>query len=122
MEKVGMADIRRIAPVFLKALFVALAVTAVEIGALSLLLYKTDMSENSLHIAVIAGYGIACFLSGLYCGKKCASAVFCGGCLQALFIMCFFLRFQWRQKVPDFHYPLFLPPLSVLAAGCSEEC
>lgn len=84
MENAMMADIRRIVPVFLKAFFAALAVTAVEIGVLSLLLYKTDMSENSLHIAVIAGYGIACFLSGLYCGKKIRQRRFLWGMLAGL--------------------------------------
>lgn len=117
MEKVGMADIRRIAPVFLKALFVVLAVTAVEIGALSLLLYKTDMSENSLHIAVIAGYGIACFLSGLYCGKKMCQRRFLWGMLAGLIYYVLLLTVSMAAEGTGFSLSFVSSALVCLGSG-----
>lgn len=70
MEKTMKSNAAYAAATFLKALLIAAVITGVEIMILSLLLYKTNLSEENLHIGVIAGYGIACFLSGLYCGKK----------------------------------------------------
>lgn len=70
-----------IAAVLFKGFLAGALITGAAILILSLLLYKTSLSENILHIAVIAVYAISCFLSGLYCGRKIKERRFLWGLL-----------------------------------------
>ena len=51
---------------------------------LALLLYKTGLSENNLHIAVIVVYALSCLISGIYCGKKLRERRFMWGLLAGV--------------------------------------
>lgn len=117
MEKTVRTNISYAALTLLKALFAAVLVTAAEIFVLSLLLYKTNMSENSLHIAVIAGYGIACFLSGLYCGKKMKERRFLWGMLAGLIYYVLLLAVSMAAGIGGFSLSFISSALVCLGSG-----
>lgn len=103
--------------VLLKTLFLALLVTAAEIGILSILLYKTNMSENSLHIAVIAGYAIACFLPGFYCGRKMQERRFLWGLLAGLVYYTLILTVSLAAGMGGFSMSFISSALVCLGSG-----
>lgn len=81
MEKKSGQEPAAIIAVLFKGFLASGTVTGAAILILSLLLYKTNLSENILHIAVIAVYAASCFLAGLYCGKKMKERRFLWGLL-----------------------------------------
>ena len=118
MEKTMKADVSYIVVTYLKALLLAAVITGVEIIILSVLLYKTNLSESNLHIGVIVGYGIACFLSGLYCGKKIKTRRFLWGIAAGLIYYVVLLAVSVPVAAAVFLCPLFQVRWSVSEAAC----
>ena len=74
----------RVLTVMVKGLILGGLVTGAAILILALLLYKTGLSENNLHIAVIVVYALSCLISGIYCGKKLRERRFMWGLLAGV--------------------------------------
>lgn len=117
MEKTMKADVSYIAVTYLKALLLAAVITGVEIIILSVLLYKTNLSESNLHIGVIVGYGIACFLSGLYCGKKIKTRRFLWGIVAGLIYYVVLLAVSVPVCGSDFSLSFVSSALVCLGSG-----
>ena len=69
----------KIPVILLKGMLGACVLTFGAALILALLLWKTGISESSIHIAVDIVYVLSCFLSGLYCGKKIKTRRFLWG-------------------------------------------
>lgn len=78
MEK---KDIIRLPFVMVKGLLGASALSAASILIMALLLFKTGISESTIHIVVIVMYAISCLAAGFYCGKKIKNRRFLWGLL-----------------------------------------
>lgn len=84
MGKSEKSDLARVPAVMIKGLILSGLVTGAAILILALLLYKTGLAENHLHIAVIIVYALSCLISGIYCGKKLRERRFLWGLLAGM--------------------------------------
>ena len=70
--------------ILMKGLIGSVLLSAAAVFVMAFLLYKTGISESTIHIVVIVMYGVSCLLSGFYCGKKIKSRRFLWGLVAGL--------------------------------------
>lgn len=68
----------------LKSLVVGYFLTALSLLTLAFLLYRSDLTETTVRIGVIAAYGAASFAGGWYAGRKVKEREFLWGMVAGL--------------------------------------
>lgn len=71
-----------------KGLVLSTLLTVVAVFVMAVLLLKTGITEKTIRIVIIGVYVVACFLAGLYSGKKIKTRRFLWGMAAGL---CYFL-------------------------------
>jgi len=70
--------------VMIKGLAGSIALSAAAVFVLAFILYKTSITESTIHIVVIVMYGISCLVAGFYCGRKIQNRRFLWGLLSGI--------------------------------------
>lgn len=102
----------------LKCLLFSYILTAALLLLLALLLYKLNLTEGTVSVAIIVIYVVATFFAGFVAGKKMQSRKFLWGLLMgAAYFLVLFLVSLAVNRSPDGLGDSFLTTLVLCTAG-----
>ena len=103
--------------IMIKGLGISCLLTVIAAVIMAFLLWKTNITETILRIAVIVIYAIACFISGHYCGRKIKNRRFIWGLLSGLLYFAVLAVMTWTNGKGGLNSSLITSALVCLGCG-----